>query len=136
MVMLLGGYFGETELVNQWMAFFVGTLAWLFIIYEIFTGECARLNDSADESVKRAFKSLRIIVTFGWALYPIGYVVGNATESEAAEDALNGIYNIADLVNKTAFGLVLYVAATTDYKKEQFVKQDERQQEKSRQQEK
>ncbi|MEC8425988.1 MAG: bacteriorhodopsin, partial [Pseudomonadota bacterium] len=56
----------------------------------------------------------RIIVTVGWAIYPLGYVLGYAGTGSA--DALNIIYNLADFVNKIAFGVVIWVAATSDAK--------------------
>ena len=47
------------------------------------------------------------------ACYPIGYLVGGAGNA----DSLNIIYNLADLVNKTAFGLVIWAAAVQDTNK-------------------
>lgn len=58
-----------------------------------------------------AFEILRLIILLGWALYPIGYVVG-AAGGKNEEDWLNGIYNIADLINKVAFGLAIFYAAS------------------------
>ena len=53
---------------------------------------------------------MRMIVTVGWAIYPLGYVFGYLTGGVDA-DSLNVIYNIADLLNKTAFGLIIWAAA-------------------------
>ena len=44
------------------------------------------------------------------AIYPIGYILG-AAEGGAA--GLNLIYNLADFVNKIAFGVVIWAAATS-----------------------
>jgi hypothetical protein len=38
------------------------------------------------------------------------------TSADADTDALNILYNIADVVNKTAFGLMVWYAATMDTK--------------------
>ena len=46
----------------------------------------------------------------GWAIYPIGYVIGAGDGGDAA---LNLIYNLADFVNKIAFGAVIWAAATS-----------------------
>ena len=40
-VMLVGGYLGETELWAPSVGFAVGMIAWIYIIYEIFLGETA-----------------------------------------------------------------------------------------------
>ena len=52
-------------------------------------------------------------MTVGWAIYPIGYIVGGLG-IEGAEANLNLIYNLADFVNKIAFGVVIWAAATAD----------------------
>jgi hypothetical protein len=57
---------------------------------------------------------MRIIVTVGWAIYPLGYVFGYFTGSgpEDSMRSLNIIYNLADVVNKIGFGLVIWAVAT------------------------
>jgi bacteriorhodopsin len=50
-------------------------------------------------------------VTVGWAIYPIGYFLGIGGDDMGNS---NLIYNLADFVNKIAFGLAIYVAAVSD----------------------
>jgi len=115
LVMLLGGYFGETGVLDATVGFVVGMAGWIYIIYEIFAGEASKISASdGTPASQRAFNALRIIVTVGWAIYPLGYVLGYAGAGSA--DALNIIYNLADFVNKIAFGVVIWVAATSDAK--------------------
>ena len=114
-VMLVAGYLGEVGAMNVWLAFIIGTAGWIYIIYEIFAGEASKISASdGTPASQRAFNALRIIVTVGWAIYPLGYVLGYAGAGSA--DALNIIYNLADFVNKIAFGVVIWVAATSDAK--------------------
>ena len=61
-----------------------------------------------------AFNALRLIVTVGWAIYPIGYVLGAGADGAAG---LNIVYNLADFVNKIAFGVVIWAAATSSSEK-------------------
>ncbi len=76
-VMLVAGYLGEIGSVNVWVGFVIGMLGWLYIIYEIFAGEASQINASKGSAAsQKAFNALRLIVTIGWAIYPIGYVVG------------------------------------------------------------
>jgi bacteriorhodopsin len=66
---------------------------------------------------KFAYKAMRWIVTVGWAIYPIGYVFGymtGSTDGAANQEVLNIVYNLADLVNKIAFGLLIWYAATSE----------------------
>ena len=110
LVMLIFGYLGELGAMNYWLAFLIGMAGWIYIIYEIFAGEASQINASqGTEASKTAFNALRIIVTFGWAIYPIGYVA----EPLFGVEALNIVYNLADFVNKIAFGVVIWAAATS-----------------------
>ena len=56
---------------------------------------------------------MRWIVTVGWAIYPLGYLLGYVGIM-SGDGTLNLIYNLADFVNKIAFGLVIWAAATSD----------------------
>ena len=108
LVMLIGGYMGEAGYVAKMPGFIIGMVGWAYIIYLIFAGEAANVNASSGNAASQmAFKSIRMIVLVGWAIYPIGYLMGSS-------EALNIIYNLADLVNKTAFGVVIWAAAVSD----------------------
>ena len=114
LVMLLGGYFGETGVLDPMVGFVVGMAGWIFIIYYIFVGEAAQIKDSAgNENLVLAFDGIKWIVTIGWAIYPIGYFMGYLGAGVDA-DGLNTLYNLADLVNKFLFGLVIWYAAMRD----------------------
>ncbi len=115
-VMLVAGYFGEIAGAGSsalWPCFIVGMAGWLYIVYEIFVGEASKISAARGSAAsQRAFNALRLIVTVGWSIYPIGYVYGYGGGGDA--DTLNLIYNLADLVNKIAFGVVIWAAATSD----------------------
>ena len=114
LVMLLGGYAGETGVLSPMVGFVVGMAGWIFIIYYIFVGEAAQIKDSAgNENLVLAFDGIKWIVTIGWAIYPIGYFMGYLGGGVDA-NGLNTLYNLADLVNKFLFGLVIWYAAMRD----------------------
>ena len=119
LVMLVFGFLGEAGLVDATVGFILGMAGWIYIIYEIFAGEAAKLSEgSKNAGGQFAFNTLRYIVTIGWAIYPIGYFLGYMSGSETTDfGTVNIIYNIADLVNKTAFGLAIWVGATMDSSK-------------------
>ena len=119
LVMLVFGYLGEAGLMDVTVGFIIGMAGWIYIIYEIFAGEAAKLSEgSKNAGGQFAFNTLRYIVTIGWAIYPIGYFLGYMSGSETTDfGTVNIIYRIADLVNKTAFGLAIWVGATMDSSK-------------------
>ena len=118
-VMLVAGFFGEAmsgdgqtfdgmELI--WFA--VGMAAYIYILFEINRGSVLEAAMTTSESTQFAFNAMRGIVTIGWLIYPIGYFLGTGDDPDT--DALNTLYNIADLVNKTAFGMMIWYAAVKD----------------------
>merc|ERR1719282_1854384 len=107
-IMLMFGYLGETFLLPAWPAFIMGMLGWFFILYEIFAGE-----GGCSEAVAASFKNMRMIVTAGWSIYPLGYLFGYLLGS-VDETFLNVLYNIADFVNKIAFVLACWSSAKAE----------------------
>lgn len=116
LVMLVFGYLGEANIMDIYLAFAIGMLGWLYVIYLVFFGAAKKANSqSGNTSSQMAFNAIRMIVLVGWAIYPIGFVLGNFGDlGMEGVKAMNSIYNLADLVNKTAFGLVIWYAAKKD----------------------
>ena len=111
LVMLVGGYMGEAGYINALLGFIIGIAGWLYILYEVFSGEAGKAAaKSGNKGLVTAFSAMRMIVTIGWAIYPLGYVFGYLTGGVDA-NSLNVIYNLADFINKIAFGLVIWAAA-------------------------
>ena len=73
---------------------------------------------SKKDSIKIAFRSLGLIIVFGWAIYPIGYIFGLLTPmigfGTININVLNIIYNLADFINKILFGLIIWRLAIKD----------------------
>ena len=113
LVMLIGGYAGEAGYINPMLGFVIGMGGWIYVLYEIFSGEAGKTAaKSGNKALVTAFGALRMIVTVGWCIYPLGYVFGYLTGGVDA-NSLNVIYNLADFVNKIAFGLVIWAAAVS-----------------------
>ena len=117
LVMLVAGFLSEAEIDAvegmEYPLFAIGVLAWLYIIYELWAGEAKEKVSDASEGTQFAFKAMAGILTVGWAIYPLGWIMGQDGDNA---DALNILYNIADVVNKTAFGMMVWYAATMDTK--------------------
>merc|ERR1712003_583893 len=88
----------------------IGTVAMLAFG---FMGEAGGVSGECPKAVRESFNSMRLIVTAGWSIYPLGYVFGLML-GQADDATLNIIYNIADFVNKIAFVLACWSAAKSD----------------------
>jgi len=112
LVMVIGGYLGEANyLPSRMLGFVIAMAGWIYLLYEIFSGEAGRAAaKSGNKAFVTAFSALRMIVTVGWSIYPLGYIFGYLLGSIDI-NSLNVIYNLVDFVNKIAFGLVIWSVA-------------------------
>ena len=79
-VMLVGGYLGEAGYINATLGFVIGMAGWFYILYEVFSGEAGKAAaKSGNKALVTAFGAMRMIITVGWAIYPLGYVFGYLT---------------------------------------------------------
>ncbi len=123
-VMLVTGYIGETIDRNgsaTWGA--ISGAAYFYIVYLIWFGEVAKLAQNAGPQVAKATRVLAWFVLVGWAIYPLGYVLGTpggfagirlVEDPDAAAQAMDIVYNIADAINKIGFGLVIYTLSRSE----------------------
>ena len=118
LVMLVTGYFGEVSDTARGPALWglASGLAYFYIAWLIKFGPLAKLAAAAGGSVEKAHKTLTLFVLIGWAIYPLGYMIG----TDGWYDFVDGIglnmdvvYNIGDAINKIGFGLVVYAAAVS-----------------------
>jgi bacteriorhodopsin len=116
--MLITGYIGEV--LDRDGSVLWGVLsgaAYFYIAYLIWFGEVAKLAQTAGPQVAKATRILAWFVLVGWAIYPLGYILGTpgglfgiklVEDPKAALHAMDIVYNIADAINKIGFGLVIY----------------------------
>ena len=124
LVMLVTGYIGEV--LDPAQSVLWGVLsgaAYFYIAYLVWFGEVAKLAQTAGPQVAKATKILAWFVLVGWAIYPLGYILGTdgglfgmilVQDKEAALHAMDIVYNIADAINKIGFGLVIYALSRTE----------------------
>ncbi|MCF8202289.1 MAG: bacteriorhodopsin-like [Crocinitomicaceae bacterium] len=122
-VMLVTGYFGESvDRDNSVMWGVLSGAAYFYIAYLVWFGEVAKLAESAGPAVAKATRILAWFVLVGWAIYPLGYIIGTpgglfgAFGSAGPNPWMDVVYNIGDAVNKIGFGLVIYALAKSDSK--------------------
>jgi bacteriorhodopsin len=118
LVMLVTGYFGETiDRGNSVLWGVIYGAAYFYIAYLVWFGEVAQLSQTAGPQVAKATRVLAWFVLVGWAIYPLGYILGTpgglfgiqlVSDPAAASHAMDIVYNIADAINKIGFGLVIY----------------------------
>jgi sensory rhodopsin len=128
LVMLITGYIGEAIYGGESQSWIWGAFsgaAYFYIVYLVWFGEVAKLAGNAGPAVARANKTLAWFVLVGWAIYPLGYILGTkgglfgmqmVADPAAAAASMDIIYNIGDAVNKIGFGLVIYSLSRSEEK--------------------
>ena len=99
MIMLIAGFMGEAGYIDATVGFVIGLLGWFYILYEIFAGDAGKQAGQASPAVQSAFGNMRLVVTIGWAIYPLGYVLGyfvmvdasGATTAAASQTSKRGV---------------------------------------------
>jgi sensory rhodopsin len=114
LAMVLARYMGESDLMYPTLGFLIGLVLWLYVLGELYFGRLGEISaNKASDPVRLGFFWLRLIVTIGWALYPLCYLIvrlgGGADVAK-----LMVIYNLADLVNQIAFVLAILATAVND----------------------
>jgi|AntRauTorckE5430_2_1112549.scaffolds.fasta_scaffold00019_16 hypothetical protein len=111
MVLMLG-YLIELELLlNYWTL--VMAVLWGFVLYTLWFGPAERAKSAViNLSALQAFTRLRLIVTFGWLVYPLMYCFEamNVLDPSMINLCLNGM----DLINKLLFSLIIIYASYKD----------------------
>merc|ERR1712196_441018 len=122
-LMVACGWLAEIDILAKTVGFALGCCCWLYIVYETYSGEAAIHASAMTKQASRdAFNYVKLIVSIGWIIYPAGfavaYIIPGPTIRPHHEgppyNALNLLYNLADLVNKGAFGMAVWSAAVSD----------------------
>jgi bacteriorhodopsin len=122
-IMLVTGYFGEAIYREQSVMWgVISGAAYFYIVYLVWKGEVAELAQNAGPAVSKAVGVLFKFVLIGWAIYPLGYILGTpgglfgmqlVSDATTAAAYMDVVYNIGDAVNKIGFGLVIYSLAVS-----------------------
>lgn len=106
-LMVFVRYLGEAQYMNATLAFLIGLVFWLYILGELYFG---RMDDAVHaapgDGMRRGYFWLRLIVTIGWAIYPLGnFLTSFAGITDTGAIAIT--YNVADILNRMAFGIAV-----------------------------
>tara|TARA_B110000116_G_scaffold14639_1_gene11887 strand:- start:98 stop:607 length:510 start_codon:yes stop_codon:yes gene_type:complete len=116
-IMLVTGYVGEAGMGDAALWGLFSGLAYFAIAYMIWFGEAKQLAVKAGGAVESAHRTLAWFVLVGWAIYPLGYMLGTEGWYDGIQDIISldmdVVYNIGDAVNKIGFGLVVYNLAVS-----------------------
>ena len=116
-VMIGAGYIGETSINAEmggtligWLFFFVAVAAFMYILFILYA-TMSNAETSLPPERAAAIGTLKIFVSLGWLIYPLGFVAALVWDGASGGALRELIYNIADIVTKVGFGIVAVAAA-------------------------
>ncbi|MCB1444895.1 MAG: bacteriorhodopsin [Rhizobiaceae bacterium] len=106
-LMVFVRYLGEAQYMHATLAFLIGLVFWLYILGELYFGRMDEvIRASTGDHLRRGYFWLRLIVTIGWAIYPLGNFL-TAFAGMVDDGSLSVTYNLADILNRMAFGVAV-----------------------------
>jgi sensory rhodopsin len=110
-LMVLARFMGETGLMHPTLGFVIALALWLYILGEAFFGAMSeRTAKYASAAVQRGYFWMRLILTIGWALYPLCYLIASFSGGVEVRQLIV-TYNLADFVNVIAYSLIVLAVA-------------------------
>jgi sensory rhodopsin len=106
-LMIFVRYLGEGAYMNPTLAFLIGLVFWLYILGELYFGHMDDVvRQATGDHLRRGFFWLRLIVTIGWAVYPLGNFL-TSFAGITDDGSLSVAYNTLDILNRMAFGVAI-----------------------------
>ena len=104
--MIVTAFIAETSPVDsqKWWTFFAVSCVFEALIVGVLYLQLGQAIADAPAPLAKALECMRLFVLFGWAIYPIGFLMARSGYGELREI----VYNVADVINKVGFGLVAY----------------------------
>lgn len=110
-LMVFVRYLGEAAFMHPTLAFLIGLVFWLYILGELYFGKMDdAVRTSTGDHLRSGYFWLRLIVTVGWAIYPLGNFL-TAFAGLTDDGSLSVAYNVADILNRMAFGVAVLATA-------------------------
>jgi sensory rhodopsin len=113
-VMILAAFMGEAGYMDETLGFLIWLAGWLYILGELYMGQASDIySKKANDPTRVTYFWNRLIITIGFAIPILGYFIDHFAGG-VDPDALNVVYNLADILNKVVFCLIVYQAAAKD----------------------
>ena len=109
-LMVFCRYLGDARIFNPTLGVLLSIAFWLYILGEMYFGAMAAAVAKADRPIRIGYFWIRLIMTVGWAIYPILHFV-DAVIGAGHSRPVIVLYNLADLINLVAVSLIVLAVA-------------------------
>lgn len=105
-LMVLSRYLGDARIFNPTLGVLLSMAFWLYILGEMYFGAMAEAVRKASRPIRLGYFWIRLILTIGWAIYPILHFVDVVIGAGHARPVIV-LYTLADLVNLVTVSMIV-----------------------------
>ncbi len=106
LLMVLSRYLGDAQVFNATLAILLSIAFWLYILGEMYFGAMASAVRKASPPIRFGYFWIRLIMTIGWAIYPILQFVDLVVGAGHGRSVIV-LYTLSDLVNLITVSLIV-----------------------------
>lgn len=110
LLMVLSRYLGDAGIFNGTLGVLLSIAFWLYILGEMYFGAMSTALRKSSRPMRLGYFWIRLILTLGWAIYPILHFVDVVIGAGHGE-AIVVLYTLADLVNLITVSLIVLAVA-------------------------
>ncbi|WP_420394510.1 bacteriorhodopsin [Acuticoccus sp.] len=109
-LMVLTRYLGAASIFDPTLGVLLSIAFWLYILGELYFGAIAEAVGRASRTIRLGYFWIRLILTVGWAIYPILHFV-DVVVGAGHTVSVAVLYTVADAVNLVAVALIVLAVA-------------------------
>ena len=113
LMMVFSRWLGDATLFNATLGALLSVAFWLYILGELYFGAMAEAVRRGSRPVRLGFFWVRLILTVGWAIYPLLHFTDLVVGVGQAVGVIV-LYTVADLVNLVIPSLIVLAVAGQD----------------------
>ena len=110
LLMVFSRYLGDAGFFNPTLGVLLSIGFWLYILGEMYFGAMPDIIRKSDRAVRLGYFWIRLIMTIGWAIYPILHFVDLVIGSGQAAGVV-ALYTLFDLINLIIPSLIVLAVA-------------------------
>lgn len=110
LLMVLARYLGDARIFNPTLGVLLSIAFWLYILGELYFGSMADAVRKSTRPVRIGYFWIRLIMTIGWAIYPILHFV-DVVIGTGHVSSIIVLYTVADLINLIAISMIVLAVA-------------------------
>lgn len=113
LLMVLSRYLGDAGFFNPTLGALLSIGFWLYILGELYFGAMTEAVRKSSRAVRLGYFWIRLILTIGWAIYPILHFVDVVVGTGQAPGVV-ALYTLFDLLNLITPSLIVLAVASQE----------------------